>query len=186
MKLARSPHRLRIAPWFCLWLAACDCHAGLPELFYDDLETLCGDAPCDWQLEAGSVASIATVHSAEHGIRIASGTRLTHPLDVAIVAESSPQQAPQIHVLASCERDTRLRFIVEVDSGEASDLIEATLVGPRNEDNPLPLVQIDLLRPDGSAPGDGRALRFTLEVEGPGSCILDELRIVEKTIQSDC
>jgi len=170
-----------------LLLAACECHAGLPELFYDDFQDACGEAPCDWQVEAGSITSVPTLHSTERGMRISSGTRVSRVVDFPIVAASSPQQAPQVHVLASCDdSETRLRFVVEVDSGEASDLIEATLVGPRDDDDPLPLRQLDLLRPDRSAPGDARATRFTLEVEGPGSCILDELRIVEKTILSDC
>jgi len=184
-----APHvaSMNLLSGLCLWLVACDCRAGLPELFYDDFQAFCSEAPCDWLLEAGAVRSVATLHSSERGIRMVPGASISHTLDLAIDAEANPQGAPSVHVLAACDGpDTRLHFFLEVVSGDVSEVLEATHIAVPNEDDPLPLRQIDFLRPDGSAPGDGRAVRLLIEVDGPDDCTLDELRIVERMSASGC
>lgn len=164
----------------------CDCRAGLPELFYDGLDRACAAAPCGWEVEAGAFEVIATFHASERGARLAAGTSVVHEVDFGVVGGSEPMRGPALHVLIGCERDTQLVAMLEIEGDGTSEVATARVDARADEELPLRVRHVRLLAPDGSVPGDGRAVRVRLEVEGPGACTVDELRVVEDRVASDC
>lgn len=164
-------------------LAACDCDSGFPELFLDDFERACGEAVCDWTIEGGQARRVTTFHAAEHGLELGPGARLSLATGtIGVVTQSQGQPADQLQVLVDCEAGTGLLVEAEVAVGvgavvmlEARVKAEAAHVG----DGRLALVRVPLVEAAQSLEsieGDVQVLR--LVVEGPGACVIDDLRLV--------
>lgn len=167
-------------------LTACDCDSGFPELFLDDFERACGEAACDWTVEGGVARRVTTFHAAEHGLELGPGARLslaTEPSGpIGVVTAGQGQPADQLQVLVDCEPETGLLVEAEVAvGGGAVVVLEARVTAGAAHvgGGRLVLVRVPLVGAAESVEaieGDVQVLR--LVVEGPGTCIIDDLRLV--------
>lgn len=177
---------MKVMAALALGWVGCDCASGFPELFYDDLGAVCDGAPCGWELGAGAAESVRTIHSSERGVRLGPGTTIAHDVDFVVDAATSfgNDDAPRLHALIGCEGDeTRVRVRLETAS-EAP--LEVVVDGTTGDDDPLPLRAIDFTGPGGAPAIEDRALRMIITIEGPGACTIDELRVVGRTVRSEC
>lgn len=123
----------------------------------DDFEQRCGDAPCGWTADEGSIESQSTFHETEHGMWIGPGTTAT--LGVSSRFRNTPTR---VAVTARCDSEARLRL---------------TLIGT----GPLPSDGgIDLEPPSGTIDVEGAADLFevyAVSLAWPGGTRPDLVRV---------
>lgn len=162
-------------------MVACDCDTGFSELFLDDFERACGEAACDWAIEAGTARRVTTFHSAEHGLELGAGTRLVRaPGPVVIGAGGVSPPADQVQVLVDCEPGVGLLVQAEIDTAEGGIVLEARIDSELAHagDGRLRLVRLPLAAAGVDARVEGEVQRLRVIVEGDGACVIDDLRLV--------
>jgi|GEM_PF-2418875 len=167
-------------------LAGCPCDSGLPDLFYDDFQAVCGGVPCEWTVAAGDVVSTESFHAGERGMRLAVGGDVSRALpDVGL--PSAADEGALISLLVACDDQTTLVIEVEATSvvparvsGEPEDIV----LEARREPIPgeryggvIGRESLPLLLPSGEEVPAATATGMRITIEGPGACIIDELHI---------
>lgn len=155
-----------------LTAAGCPCNNGRPVLAYDGFDSTCTGSPCGWQVEAGQVASVATLHPGERGLHLASGAVLS--LEVAGRDLGSSEEA--VEALLRCDAGTTVRFSLALTHEGASDtIISATADAPAADARLFTRFEGPLLDDAGAEASGGTPERVRLELVGPGTCDVDEL-----------
>jgi hypothetical protein len=160
----------------CL-LTACHCDPGIPEVFHDGFEGGCGDVPCGWTLETGTSERVSTFHSGEHGVRLSDSARITRPIeDVELSENSETEDAVQLMVW--CDAGTGLLVTLEAEEAGMPVLMAATLDPDTVEpDGLMPVVTLNLAGRT-HPPVATTLQQLSMELAGPGTCTIDEVRIL--------
>jgi len=162
-------------------LVACDCDSGFPERFLDDFERACGEAVCDWAIEAGSARRVTTFHAAEHGLELGVGARLIltpAPFELGAGGVSPPSD--QVQVLIDCESGSGLLVQAEVETADGVVVLEARIGSALAHagDGRLRLARVPLAAAGVEARLEGEVQALRVIVEGDGACVIDDLRLV--------
>ncbi len=155
-----------------LALGACPCGSSRRTLVYDGFDGACAEVACGWEIEAGEVASVTTLHPGERGLRLAAGAVIART--VQGLEDSTPRD--MIDALVRCEAGGQVRFSVVMLVGqEIEHTIAATTDAPTRDDRHFTRFEMPLTALDGDGNPGGEPLRVRVEQLGTGACVIDEV-----------
>lgn len=170
-----------------LGAAGCSpCESGLPVALYDDLQRRCGELPCGWSVEAGEARSTPTIHAAELGMALAAGARLRLDVDGAVALEAE-SDGDAIYLMAGCSAGTGLAGTLTLTASDGSAWLLEGDIPPQQArivDGVIGLSLMPLLPTGAEVRPAGAVEAITLEVVGPGRCIIDEVRLLAGRLDS--
>lgn len=151
--------RLTLVP--ALLLAACAAGATQPGVVPVDpgFDWWCGDVPCAWTVDEGSVRRVATWHERDYGVELVGAPVVLHQ-DVELTEPS----CLRFVLVADVAEDAQVS--VEVDAG-IDGVVDETVPLPSAAWQPLTLVASRAV-----APG---LVRYVLRRIGPGRAVLADI-----------
>ncbi|MBN1947467.1 MAG: hypothetical protein JW797_17480 [Bradymonadales bacterium] len=163
-----------------LLVVSCPCGYGRSALFHESFEVACGDLPCNWRLLEGTATLVETFHAGEHALELSENARIQTNLSAVWIDQDD--HVP-LTVGLICSQGSTLAFTLTIDNQGTTYTATGETDGSWSFDERyIESIEVRLTPVQNAPYRSQEAIRLEVQLNGPGECILDDLRILSADI----